>query len=143
MADYAPNTHQDNGGTLMSFDFEELAIAVAAAAAYGKTIVLMGRFTRVSLELSNTGAKPLTDCIVEYQAHPNSSWATFITAAELTAGSAAAGLDLIVGDPPALAGPAKSLMVIDVTGLWSIRLVVKAAAPADNTTVDIRGTAGR
>ena len=135
---------QDAHGSLLAITFEQLALVIPAGGNTNcVTLTLKGRFSRVVMELDNIAAgQALDQCLVQYQAHPDADWATWVSNAELNTGTAIAGrLIKVVTNPTTLASGSKSQIILDTTALHAIRLAVSAAA--DSATINIRGTAGR
>jgi hypothetical protein len=111
----------------------ETGVSVAVS---GNTVVisilLNGLADRVAIGITNAGpTNALDQCVIEAQDGEGGTWFTYVSNAELNTGTALAGrLDLVVTNPTTLAADGHSFIVLDVRGLYAVRLVASAATGA-------------
>lgn len=113
------------------FQFDSGVVVVAAAgttAVY--TLVLNGVPFSCTAEIINADDADAFDAFtIEAQVHPDGAWSTYITGAELTAGTALPGrLNRVVGNPPALVAAAVASVQFEGVGLHAVRFSGSGAA---------------
>ena len=140
---YAHPEMSRNRTPITAMQFAESAVAVPATGT-GETseILLYGLYDRVAFQITNNGPTNAFDAmVIEAKAHSDGAWTSYVTSAQLNTGTAIAGLlILVVTNPTTLAADGVSFIVINTTGLYSVRITI--SSDTDAVTADVIGTAG-
>lgn len=126
--------------SLFYYEKENLVVPAAPAITPVQIGVGGGVNATFALEIHNTGANALASCVITTQYHPKGAWyPALLTGSWVidTEGSA-------IGT---LAAAGKSVLVLNVTGLYAIKLdfvavgnYITSSNPKDQTVLNIYGT---
>jgi len=129
MAQMIPTVISDAAGRSLAYQFVQASFSVAPAGSSSEEMVMVGKFARLAVEIHNKGVSALTAMAVEGQIHPSSGWMSYVSSAELSAGTALAGrlVNVLTANPTTLAADGRSRIILETAGLHAVRLTIARA----------------
>lgn len=116
----------DASGRTRAYQFNSAVLSLDASHE-DAIILLQGRFTRMAIEIQNTGLNAFTSALISVRAHPNGTFLQYLSNSQLNAGIAIPNtVDLIVGNPTTVAVGGKTLIMLDVRAMDAVSISLRS-----------------